>query len=89
MRLPAAVALRGEVGLDLRVDLGPARVQLDAQCPARAARDGRAEQRPTDPRERIEHQLTAPLKNSISRAISRRGLFAPCAFRRACPSLYG
>ena len=57
--------------------------------PPRAARDRRPEQRPADPRERVEHELAGPVKNSMSRAISRGGLFAPCAFRAAWPSSDG
>ena len=42
------------------VDLSPGRRQLDPQGAPRAAGDRRAEQRPADPRERVQDQLTGP-----------------------------
>ena len=38
----------------------PARVELEADRPPRTARDRRAEQRPADARERVQHQLARP-----------------------------
>ena len=56
---PEAVALGRQVAHDVVVDGRPARVELDAERPPRAARDGRPEQRPADTRERVEDELAA------------------------------
>ena len=50
----------GQVAHDLLVDRRPARLELDADGPPRAARDGRPEQRAADPGERVEHELARP-----------------------------
>ncbi len=55
-----AVALVCQVADDPLEDGGPARIQLDADGPPRPARDGRSEERPSDPGERIEHELSGP-----------------------------
>ena len=53
----AAIAL-GQQRRDQRlVDVRPALVELDADRPARTARDGRPQQRPADPGERIEDEI--------------------------------
>ena len=44
-------------GDDVVVDRRPARIELDAERPPRPARDRRAEQRPADAGERVEHEL--------------------------------
>ena len=52
-----AVPLAEEVAHDRLVDRDPARIELEAECPARPAGDRRAEQRPADSGERVEDEL--------------------------------
>ena len=84
---PAAVALGGEVGDDLRVDRGPALVELDAERPPRAARDGRAEQRPADARERVEHELAGPAEELDQPGHQPRRLVGAVRLARRVPEL--
>ena len=57
---PAPSRSRRQIEHDLLVDGHPARIQLDAEGPPRSAGDGRAEQRPADAGERVEHELAGP-----------------------------
>ena len=82
-----AVALGRQVAYDVVVDRRPARVELDAERPARAARDGRAEQRAADTRERIEHEIAAPGEELDQAGHQPRRLVRPVRASRAMSEL--
>ena len=82
-----AIALGRQVAHDIGVDRGPARLELDADRPARPAGDGRAEERPADAGERVEHELAGLGEELDQAGHQARRLVRPVRPARGVPEL--
>src|SRR5262249_3378063 len=72
-----------------RVDLCPARRELDPEGPPRPARDRRAEERPADAGEWIEHQLTGLREELDEPGHQPRRLVRAVGLAQGMPELRG